>query len=486
MKDWFSQLQLNWRSMDASKRRQTIIAAIVSIVVLAMLIAALMSEDPIRKYSQPTTTPEPYIHQLGGGPQADELMESIRSNAAYERQELEKKLANLAEQAETTNRLILQSQDQSLKNHKALKQRVDNLQLEIGRERSSRIHGQEELAKALDGVHSSAGPVSRINPSQGLNSTEGFSAIPSQDMSTIGASGEVEVMSPFDMLGIASATGIQLQFGQNGLVPQVEQPAVQERSEVAQLDQRARPNPAKIQTRSTNSSEHRGATTPVSTTVEPGPAEDPLQTLITIPSGSLIQGRLVSGVVAPVIQESNGIPQPVLIKLTDPILLPNGHRVAARGCVMMASGTGNLSTERVYFQTTILSCVSDSGDIFETTVKGNGIGADSIIGLKGKVVTRDGALMARSVQAGILGGFSNAFSSASAGQIQVSTDGSLPALDYVGKTALGNGLSEGFGKMMDRLNTILDQIFPVIEIHAGRIIEIQVLQSFVLKEAGSV
>ena len=86
---------------------------------------------------------------------------------------------------------------------------------------------------------------------------------------------------------------------------------------------------------------------------------------VTIPSGSYVKAKLMTGIEAP-----EGKTYPVLLQLDFAYIAPNRHRVDLSGCFMIAKSQGDLSTERVQMQATKLSCVSKDGKMFEREVNG--------------------------------------------------------------------------------------------------------------------
>lgn len=86
---------------------------------------------------------------------------------------------------------------------------------------------------------------------------------------------------------------------------------------------------------------------------------------ITLPPGSYVKGRLMTGIEAP-----EGRPYPVLIQLDFAYILPNKMQLDLSGCFVIAKAQGDLSTERVQMQATKMSCVAKNGETFEREIKG--------------------------------------------------------------------------------------------------------------------
>ncbi|MBI2603756.1 MAG: TraB/VirB10 family protein [Deltaproteobacteria bacterium] len=86
---------------------------------------------------------------------------------------------------------------------------------------------------------------------------------------------------------------------------------------------------------------------------------------VTLPSGSFVRAKLLTGVEAP-----EGKALPVLLQADYAFVGPNKAKVDLSGCFLIAKSTGNLSIERVEMQTTKISCVAKSGRMFEREISG--------------------------------------------------------------------------------------------------------------------
>lgn len=86
---------------------------------------------------------------------------------------------------------------------------------------------------------------------------------------------------------------------------------------------------------------------------------------VSLPSGSYVKAKLMTGVEAP-----EGKTYPVLLQLDHVFIAPNKHRIDLSGCFIIAKAEGDLSTERVQMQATKLSCVSKKGKMFEREISG--------------------------------------------------------------------------------------------------------------------
>lgn len=201
-----------------------------------------------------------------------------------------------------------------------------------------------------------------------------------------------------------------------------------------------------------------------------------------LPSGSFIPGLLLSGLDAPAGVNSSREPHPVLIQLSDLAILPNRFRFDVRECRIIGEGYGEISSERAYIRTTSLSCVRNDGSSIDVPLKGFVAGEDGKNGLRGRVVSKEGQIIAKALLAGFAEGISKAFS-ASATTVSVSPLGVTQTVDP--DRALEMGALTGVSRSADRLSQyyirMAERIFPVIEIDAGRKIDIVVLQGRALQ-----
>lgn len=193
-----------------------------------------------------------------------------------------------------------------------------------------------------------------------------------------------------------------------------------------------------------------------------------------IPTGSIISGVLLHGMDAPTGSGARGQPVPVLIRITDLSILPNYFSADLVDCHLLGAGHANLSEERAQIRLENLSCATDEGEVVESDIGGYIVGPDGKVGIRGPVVHRNGALLARSLQAGVLSGFGEAIGGRRRGSISISTDGN-PVVDSPGQVA-EEGLSRGVGSALSEVSQYyLDrasEIYPVVSVEAETPVDI--------------
>ncbi|THF64940.1 conjugal transfer protein TraB [Pseudothauera nasutitermitis] len=205
----------------------------------------------------------------------------------------------------------------------------------------------------------------------------------------------------------------------------------------------------------------------------PGDSTGEARTLSTYLPVSFTRGTLLGGLDAPTGGQSQSNPHPVLIRLSDNSVLPNRMRGEYRECFVLAAGYGDISSERAYLRTENLSCVRPDGHTLEVRIQGSIYGEDGKVGMRGRLVTKQGQMLANALLAGVVSGIGQGLATSS-------TDYSTSALGTVASTsgsdAYRAGLGTGVGRALDRLAQyyirLAENTFPVIEIDAGREIDV--------------
>jgi conjugal transfer pilus assembly protein TraB len=191
---------------------------------------------------------------------------------------------------------------------------------------------------------------------------------------------------------------------------------------------------------------------------------------------------LLGGLDAPTGGQSQKNPQPVLLRLTDNAILPNRFRFQVKECFVVGAGYGDLSAERAYVRTETLSCVTQSGQAVDIPIKGYIAGEDGKAGMRGRLVSKQGQLLANALTAGIASGIGHAFQQ-NATTYSVSPLGSTSTVNQ--SEQLTAGIGAGVGRALDRLAqyyiTLAEKVFPVIEVDAGRMVDVVITQGAMIE-----
>lgn len=192
-----------------------------------------------------------------------------------------------------------------------------------------------------------------------------------------------------------------------------------------------------------------------------------------VPSGSFFRAVLLGGLDAPTGGQAQSNPHPVLMRVQDNAFLPNRYRFRIKACLALGASYGDISAERAYIRLESLSCVRHDGKAIDAPVKGYVVGEDGKAGMRGRLVSKQGQVLANALLAGIGAGIGQAFQQ-SATTVSTNPLGSVGTVDP-GKQ-LQAGLGTGVGKALDRLSqyyiTLAEKMFPIIEIDAGRTVEV--------------
>ena len=189
----------------------------------------------------------------------------------------------------------------------------------------------------------------------------------------------------------------------------------------------------------------------------------------TIPSGSFMRVALLGGLDAPTGGQAQNNPWPVLMRVQDNAFLPNRYRARVKECFLLGSGYGDISSERAYLRLESLSCVLMNGEVIDANAKGYVVGEDGKAGMRGRLVSKQGQILANALMTGVIAGIGQGFQ-------QSATSYSTSALGTVGTVESGKqfqaGIGAGVGKALDRLSqyyiSLAEKTFPIIEIDAGR------------------
>lgn len=209
---------------------------------------------------------------------------------------------------------------------------------------------------------------------------------------------------------------------------------------------------------------------------------------IYLPAGTIISGVLLNGMDAPTNQGARRDPFPATVRIKHEAILPNRYSADVKECFLIVSGHGDMSTERAYLRGETLSCVKTDGKIIEVPVNSYAVGEDGKAGLRGRLVTKQGSIIARSMTAGFFSGAAQALdvspipvidtTNTSSGQTQYQSNFSPDMLQGAGAQGAGRALE----RVADFYLDMAENMFPVIEIGVGRQVDIMLTSGVELKE----
>lgn len=191
-----------------------------------------------------------------------------------------------------------------------------------------------------------------------------------------------------------------------------------------------------------------------------------------LPAGSIIDGILLSGMDAPTASIAAKSPVPTLIRIKKEAILPNRHVYDVKECFVIASGFGELSSERVKLRTETISCVLQDNSVIETKMDGYVVGEDGKVGLRGRLVTKQGSLIAKSLFAGIAGGLSQGMAPFSVPGLNLNPGGTpgyqQPDIGHVAETGVYKGIGTSANEVAKFYLEMAKEMHPVLELDAMR------------------
>ena len=193
-----------------------------------------------------------------------------------------------------------------------------------------------------------------------------------------------------------------------------------------------------------------------------------------LPAGSILSGTLVTGLDAPTSNQSKQDPFPALLRVKHEAILPNRYRMDIRECFLIASGYGDLSAERAYMRAERISCVKKDGAIIETSMDAYSVGEDGKAGIRGRLVSKNGQIIGNALLSGFVSGITQAFApqkvqayrtNAIPGEPQTFQ---YPSPEMLAGQAMMGGVKGAAEQIADYYLEMAKNIFPIIEIDAGR------------------
>ena len=193
---------------------------------------------------------------------------------------------------------------------------------------------------------------------------------------------------------------------------------------------------------------------------------------------SYMEATLLSGLDAPVTEKGKSHPVPVMLRIKDIAVLPNDVKADLKGCFVIAHGIGSLETERAELKLVSISCLSKKGQaVIDSRVTGYIVDEDGKIGLQGIVVSKMGALIARSMLAGFLGGVGDVVKQSASVQ-SVSPLGSTNTLkgSDVLRAGVGGGIAQAAVELQKFYLELARMSMPVISVGASKTVTLVISQ----------
>lgn len=189
-----------------------------------------------------------------------------------------------------------------------------------------------------------------------------------------------------------------------------------------------------------------------------------------LPAGTFFEAVLLNGMDAPTNPVAIKNPVPALARIKTDATLPNLFKHDVKECFVLMAGYGSLASERAVIRLESLSCTAEDGKVLEAKLDGYIVGEDGRVGMRGRLVSKQGQLIAQSLTAGIFAGFGTAITPTATPGLNLNggTSYALPSVGSIATTAVGKGFSDSATTVSKFYLEMASQMTPIVEIDAGR------------------
>ena len=209
-----------------------------------------------------------------------------------------------------------------------------------------------------------------------------------------------------------------------------------------------------------------------------------------IPSGAMFTGVLLNGLDAPTSAVAQKNPTPVVIRVKREAVLPNYASIDVRECFLMAAGYGQLSSERALMRSENLSCVRHDGQVIESKLEAYIVGSDGKVGIPGRLVSKQGQMIAQSLIAGALGGIGQSLNRSRVPSLNINPGAGQDlyqedSVSSIAQGGLAGGLATSTNMVAKFYLDMAKETFPVVEVTAGEVATVIVTRGTSLPLKGS-
>ena len=188
-------------------------------------------------------------------------------------------------------------------------------------------------------------------------------------------------------------------------------------------------------------------------------------------TGSMMEGVLINGMDATA-GKGQGTAVPALVRVKTNAILPNRYTQLVKDCFVLVSGVGNLASERAEMRGEKISCIFKDGSIIDGPISAYVVGEDGKNGLRGRVVSKQGSAIARSIFAGTISGLGKQLAPTTVPSLNIGsgteTKYETPNIGNASKIAAASGVGSALDRVANFYMDLAEQTMPVIEIDAGR------------------
>lgn len=192
-------------------------------------------------------------------------------------------------------------------------------------------------------------------------------------------------------------------------------------------------------------------------------------------SGTFVKAILLGGVDAFTTGAASSESRPVLLRIIGSGTLPHQREVDLKGCHVLTSTYGDLSSERVYMRLEKLTCADNTtGKVKEAHVEGYVVGEDGKTGVRGIVVDKAGPFLRNSLWSGFFIFLSKLLENPQTLLVLPTT--TLPHYASRLCQTFSSGASRGTNHILEKYARFFmkraEQLQPILQISAGREVDI--------------
>lgn len=193
---------------------------------------------------------------------------------------------------------------------------------------------------------------------------------------------------------------------------------------------------------------------------------------------SFMPAKLLTGLAAKTVENAKSDPEPMMLRVQAPAVLPNEVRSQLQGCLVVGHGFGSLASERVEAQLVSISCLDFEGkSMIDSELHGIVVDKDGVKGLAGHPVSKMATNLARLAFAGAIQGAAAAFGQ-SATTTSVSPLGQTQTIDpnQLGRAGAGKGVENASNEYARIIADLVRQQTPVIEVGPAKDVTVVVTE----------
>jgi len=194
----------------------------------------------------------------------------------------------------------------------------------------------------------------------------------------------------------------------------------------------------------------------------------------TIPSFTIMPGftkaTIVTGAAVPTLTQAQNVSRPVWLSFSGDTLIANNETMNIDECLLQAAATGDFASSIAEIRLSKISCsaTDEEGQKFKliAPVKGWVYSETGQYGLKGRLISKEGELIEKTIPLVVIEGLVSALENIGSSNNNIGGTTIQPGQSFASGAASGS--SQVLGKISDYYLKILESLNPVIEIKVGR------------------